>query len=256
MEFDLAPYNMPFNLELTLKSSMPSKVLIIAKDIETNEVYIERKGKVLGQRKFVLKFPLSPNRLRILVRSAHTERSDVWIHHIKVRKVRICPVDLSTQDKRFMGFAGWFSKNADKRIAADKGVIYKKDGFQIIYVNRVHDQGQPMTTPAVVGNTSGNIIVAKHYFKDYTVPMRMCVLMHEYAHKFKNPEYGRKVQNEISADLISVHMLLALGYSQMEILYCYAAIFSGRDNKENRSRFAAIEEYIEIFTRGELKACA
>ena len=97
--------------------------------------------------------------------------------------------------------------------------------------------------------------VSKKQIKDFTVSMVSVVLLHEYAHVYKNPEYGKAVNNELTADIIACHIALNLGFDQTEIEHCFRSIFSKKDTDLNRRRIKAIEEFIAVFKRSEKENC-
>ena len=118
------------------------------------------------------------------------------------------------------------------------------------------DNGIALTTPARISRSSGVIEVSKYIIRDYSVPMIIVMLLHEYAHKFKNKEYGKKESNELTADLIACHIALNLGFDPYEVRQAFIAVFSNKDTELNRKRMAAIKEFISIFQKNESKRCS
>ena len=51
--------------------------------------------------------------------------------------------------------------------------------------------------------------------------MRLIILLHEYSHKYSNPKIGRKIEDEVAADINALRMYLSKGYSEVEAQYAF-----------------------------------
>lgn len=137
-----------------------------------------------------------------------------------------------------------------------KGVIYQSDEFTILLQDKIEEEGEEVSTPARVGKKTGVIQVSKTKLIGYSVPMLIVLLLHEYAHRYKNAEYGRQANNELSADLIALNIALNLGFDAVEVLRCFKAVFGGKKSKLNKRRWAAIQEFVKRFKAAENKRCS
>lgn len=237
---------------------LPVRLLISIYDPISETVYIDRKVHIGGARKLRFKLPIVPDRLRVNIIERELPIGDKHfsVEEIKVVRDTKCPVDLTKGDKAFIKFAKWFATNFKSLAAGSKGTVYQSGDFTIILLDKILDEdGKPITSPARISVGFGVIEVNKHIVENYTLPMLILVLLHEYAHFYKNPEYGRKVSNELSADLIALNLALNLGFDTEEAKACFKSVFSKKNTRINRRRNAAIEEYIKRFKQRENDRC-
>ncbi len=258
MTFDLKPYNKPFNLILKIRAMLPVRLLVSIYDPISETVYIDRKVHIGGARKLTFKLPIVPDRLRVRIIERELPIGD---KHFRLEEIKVvpdtkCPVDLTKGDKTFIKFAKWFATNFKSLTAGSKGTIYQSGKFNILLLDQLLDhKGKVLTTPARIGKGTGIIEVNKSVVEDYTLPMLMLVLLHEYAHFYKNPEYGREISNELSADLIALNLALNLGFDTEEAKACFKSVFAKKNTRLNRRRNAAINEYIQRFKAREKDRC-
>lgn len=258
MRFKLFPYGKPFNLVLSIRVLRPVALRISVFDAETKRLYVDRNVRVPRDRSFQLKVPVSSDELvlEVVDRNLPRERSAFQIERIKVTPDTKCPVELTNDDKAFIRFAKWFATECTRLQTGKKGTLYCSEGFSILFLDQIMDNGIALTTPARISRSSGVIEVSKYITRDYSVPMIIVMLLHEYAHKFKNKEYGKKESNELTADLIACHIALNLGFDPYEVRQAFIAVFSNKDTELNRKRMAAIKEFISIFQKNESKRCS
>jgi len=251
MKFDLYPYGKPFNLTLGIQVLRPVNLRITVYDKETKRIYVDRNLQVKSSSKTSLRLAIVPDELtvEIIDRNLPRKKSAFRVADIKVTPDTKCPIDLSKEDKSFIRFAKWFATESSRLEAGQKGTLYQSEGFTILYIDIIKEAGLELTTPARIGRQSGIIEVSRKQTFDFTVPMLIVMLLHEYAHKFKNKEYGKKDSNELTADLIACHIALNLGFDSNEVQQAFKAVFAQKDTKLNRKRMAAIKEFIGIFKK-------
>ncbi len=144
--------------------------------------------------------------------------------------------------------------------ASPNGVTYpSKDG---IYNIKVYDvirdavTGQAISTPARVGHKTGIIEVSAAKFAKYTIPMRICILLHEFSHKYKNPNIGLQISNEVGADINALYIYLGLGWSKVDAICVFANVFLKAQSEGNIQRMRKILDYISRFEQQEFAQLA
>jgi len=257
MKFDLLAQNKPFNLLMKIRALQPVRLIISIFDPESGAQFIERKIMLRGNRKLRFKLPIVSEKIRVSITNKDLPLGDSHyiIDNIKIQRDTKCPLDLTKRDKRFIKLAKWFALELNSLHSGEKGTIYQSEEFTIILVDRIIEEGKEVSTPARIGQDSGIIQVSKTKVQDFTVPMLMVMLLHEYAHHFKNPEYGKEVSNELSADLIALNIALNLGFDSFEVKHCFKEVFQDKKTKLNKRRWNAIQEFISRFKQTEKKRC-
>jgi hypothetical protein len=257
MQFDLFPNKMPFHLILGLRILKPLQLRLMVFDSNTKRIYAQRRLKLTKSLDLLVKMPIVPDQLTALIVSENQVpgREGFTLERIEVKPDTKCPLELTDSDCKFIAFAKWFATELPRLEAGEKGTIYQSEGFSILYLNQLRDGETELTTPARIDRSSGMIEISKKAVTDYTVPMLIIMLLHEYGHKWKNPEYGKEVANELTADIIAVHIALNLGFDYTEVENCYRAVFAKKDTELNRKRMKAISEFIQLFRANEPARC-
>ncbi len=264
----------PFSLLLDLSTTKPKKIRIEARDSQKPYTYYYKTvGDVNGYREYILPFPQTPNELIVNVYDAAFKNYEQYLAYAQpnvknsftiskdeILPLKTYPVWLSPQDVSFIKFAQKFSENAGIYSATHKDgtpSIYRSDNgkFTIDYYDKIRDRKtkQFVNTPARIGHETGVIEVSKSDFMKYTVPMRIVILLHEYSHKYKNPDCGLKISNESGADINALNMYLSLGYSPIEAHQAFLYVFATANNEFNHNRYKIIKDFISKFYNGELQ---
>lgn len=257
MQFDLFPYGKPFNLLLSIRILSAVKLRLTVFDPITKRIYSDRRIRLGKSAKVLIKLPIVGDELRVSLENEHLANgtSPFVLDEIKVMPDTKCPLELTGKDAQFIRFAKWFAIQMEQLQAGEKGTLYQSEGFTILYLDVIKDGRVELTTPARIAKTSGVIEVSKKVVRDYTVPMLIVMLLHEYAHKYKNPEYGKEIENELTADLIACHIALNLGFDPLEVENCFRAVFAKKQTDLNRRRMYAITDFIRLFVKSESKRC-
>ncbi len=267
----------PFTLSLDLVSEKPTSVKIEACKINPSKesmfpttYYYRQEYELNGSRHFEIPFPQSPNELIFKVYPAQYKNYNDFMQFGKNKQKTFSIADssiiplktkinyLSEQDKCFIKFIQKFCDNASIWSASHKDgtpSIYRSDcgGFTIDFYDKIKDDdGRELNTPARIGHEQGNIEVSKRDFLQYTIPMRMIILLHEYAHKWRNPEAGLEIGDESGADIAGLLIYLCLGYSPVEAHQAFLQVFYGARNKTNHARYLIIDDFIYKFENGQL----
>ena len=251
---------------VTLESATPMKLRVLAQDANKPLTkFADREITLNGTRTIYLSFPISSDVVNITifnVKNGNTQNDPSFkLVNLEEKPLKTYPVWLDKETRAFLVLAENFSENASyyKATKPDgKPTIYQTtDGqFTIKYSNVISQNGAPMTTPARIGHTSGNIEVSKKYFGKYTVPMRMIILLHEFSHKYKNPKTGLEISNEVGADVNALYIYLGLGFSKVDAIYVYANVFLKAQSQGNINRMRVIMDYIDKFEKGEFTKSA
>lgn len=265
MNVDIPSNNFPFQLSVTIESKRPVLIRLVAYDPNKPATrYNDIGGKVDGTRIFTLKFPVSPKRLKLRIFNPefgnlpYGEDSSFKIVDIKVQKLKQYDVWWNQDTKNFYKFAVEFSENAGILSAGDKKPhIYRSDDgkFTIDYYNVIYDRttNKRLSTPARVGHNSGIIEVSKAKFLEYTVPMRLVILLHEYAHKYLNPKLNRKIEYETGADIQGLYIYLGKGWSPIEAHKSFLKVFKTANTDSNHKRYKIIKDFIDKYDRGQVE---
>ena len=100
-----------------------------------------------------------------------------------------------------------------------------------------------LRTPARISKSNGRIQVSKKQFDKYTVPMRMAILLHEFAHFYLN----ENIDDETEADLNGLLIYLGLGYPRIEGYEAFLQVFEGSPTQENKKRYDVIHKIYSRF---------
>ncbi len=268
MQFQIPTYGVPFTLAVDIKTNSPETIRLTAKNtnIQLPTYYANHKGIVNGNREFLLMFPQVPPNLVIdIVNNRNKSDSSFSIEKFQAIPLNTYPIFLSERDRSFIKFCKFFCENASYFSASQfvngKEVpsIYSSDDgmFTIAYYDDIKgEDGKILNTPARVSHGSGRIEAAKNSFLKYTINMRMIILLHEYSHRWKNPENGLQIGSETGADIAALLMYLSLSYSPVEAHQAFLYVFRGANNSGNHKRYLIIKDFISKFYNGQLKEFA
>lgn len=265
MTFSIPSNGLPFTILIEIKTSKPERIAIMAKDANMpNTYYMRRESQVNGKRQFELKFPQTPKLMVFSIYDSargllnNDQDTTFEITKFEAKDLKTCPLWADKELYSFVKFAQDFSAHASILSAGDyKPSIYRSDDgkFCIDYYNKIRNRktGQFVSTPARIGHNSGIIEISKTDYEQYTVPMRMIILLHEFSHKYMNPKIGRKIEDESSADINALNIYLSLGYPNIEAQYAFLKVFKGANNEMNHKRYKILNDFITKFSEGELE---
>ncbi|HWY12828.1 MAG TPA: hypothetical protein VN026_15950 [Bacteroidia bacterium] len=269
MLFTIPSNSLPFSLVIDIETDSPQSIKMVARDYsKQNTNYIIRRGVVDGKRTFTLKFPLSPNVMSLFIFNERygnqpndTDKS-FRITKFSVESLKTCPMWTNADVTNFIEFGEWFCQNAGELSGTTKTLPFstyrsKNGKFCIDFYNKIPDKqnGGYVSTPARVGHSSGIIEIAKEDFDKYSVPMRFCILSHEFSHKYLNPISKREIGDEISADIWALNIYMSLGFPSLEAQYAFLRVFSSANNLFNSKRYKIINAFISDFNSGKLNNC-
>ena len=264
MEIDIPSNYYSFELNIKVETKKLSKIRIVSLDPnKPASKYVDRVGKLMGKRTFELKLPVSSKKLKIVVFNVangnlpYGEDDTFTISDIKVETLPTYDVWWNKETQNFYNFAVEFSQNAGILSAGDlKPHIYRSNDnkFTIDYYNNIIDKktNKLLTTPARIGHTTGIIEVSKNKFMQYTIPMRLIILLHEFSHKYLNPQIDKPISYETGADIQGLYVYLGKGWSPYEAHKTFLQVFKNAKNEPNHKRYKIINDFISKYEKGQI----
>jgi hypothetical protein len=248
--------NKKFSLFITITCKGKKSFRVWAEDHgKRNSRYADRVIEVNGDRTIHINFPVSPKAIFLGVLNAENPKDTEYQVTTMEAPLTTYNIWLDEKTKKFLSLALYFSQTCGFKAASDKGRLFTSgdNEFVIKYFNVIRDYrtGKAMNTPARIGHTSGIIEAAKVKYDGYTIPMRMMITLHEYAHKNKNPKIGLEIGNEIGADINALYIYLGLGFSKVDAICVFANVFLKAQTKGNIERMRKIMDYIQKFENQE-----
>ncbi len=249
----------PFTVSFTLSSTTAQRIRIVAWDIKKyfTKYYDRQVNMTTVPRNFYMNFPMYPDMLALRISSVQADAANMSDSSLKATNVlyktlNTRPVSLTRDSDLFGKFAKKFAKQAGY---CPPGTYHSDCGkFTIIYKKELTNRaGQPVNTPAHIGQDTRIIGVSQDKFKPMSVPARYVVLRHEFDHMYINPAIGQPVDNEMAADIPAAYVSLCEGFPPIEIRQAFAHVFVGADNQMNQRRMAIIEDFITRFEKGKIK---
>lgn len=252
-----------FSLHIKLVTSREETLRVIASDRDKpHSNYADRTIKVKGDREIYLSFPISPENLTVTiynVANGNTQFDNSFSipeGGVQVKKLKKYNIWIDDETRDFLSLAKYFTQkagfaNATTANGNPTAYISESDKFKIVYFDVIKHNGSPITTPARIGHKTGIIECSKKYFSAYTIPMRMIILLHEFSHKYKNHKLGKKINDEVAADVNALYIYLGLGFSKIDAIYVYANVFYKAQTEGNIKRMRVIMDFITKFEQGE-----
>jgi len=216
--------NKPSNVVVSL-SANNENIHFVGKD-EMN-VFFNRERTITGTDEVNFYLPLFPKKLELEI----TGKFDFIKYEIK--ELKTYPIILDSKTIAFVNFITNFCIKTPKL----KTGIYKFEGFQIEYLKRIPFAN----TPARIHKQKNYIQIDRNIWLKSTVPARVLILLHEYAHNNLNEDKD----SEQEADENALNIFLALGYPRIEAINAFLRILNA--NKTNIERLENIYQTIDKF---------
>lgn len=245
----------PTNLEIVVESKRKIKLWIKVADAERkNTFYTKRYSNVRGRKSFFVKMPQAPMFADVIVyNDLHgIDKNDRTFRVVKIspKPLNIKPIPASKKTKSFIRFAQEFSDEAGYIEANPKGELYLSNNgrFRIVYFDNIRSQDKKViSTPARISQVTGKIEVSAAQFVNYTIPMRMAILLHEYSHFNLNKE----PHSEEEADKNSLKLYLALGYPTIDAYNVFLNVFKRSPSIQNKERYERLDNFIKNNKNGK-----
>jgi hypothetical protein len=243
------------SLYITVKCDGKKSFRLAASDNgKPNSKYADRFFEVDGERTIYLSFPVSPKSIALIIANVQDPKDTSFTVTLEEKPLKTYNVWLDMDTLKFVQLATTFSQICGFAEASPTGRMFraKNDEFRIRFFDVIRDKGgNPIPTPARIGHETGTIEVSKDKFDRYTIPMRMAILLHEYSHKYRNPNIGLPIEDEVGADMNALYIYLGLGYSKIDAITVFAKVFLKAQTEGNMDRMRKIMDYIQRFENKE-----
>lgn len=242
--------NEPKLLEVEITAKKPQQVIIAIEDVDRpNTFYNKHETVIKGTELFEFSLPISPKKAFFEISANKNNlpwggfeaNSNISFKIKELPFTKKCPVQQDGLLSDFLRFSSWISQNAGVLYAAyndDKAVYTSNSGnFTLRYVPEILDDepfvyikdqqiknanyGNPLPTSFRIHTKTKAMELSQKYVITYTVPQRMVLFAHEFAHGWLNKD----ADNEFEADYNSLLICRCLGFSKREIGDAYAQVF-------------------------------
>ena len=248
--------NRKLTLDVSIKCPGTCRFIIYAEDpTKMNSKYVNRIIEVEGWRTVELKLPQTPQRLKIVVSQVDNNARIDYLVDVKERELVTYNIHLDTAIESFLKIAVPFCQISGYNVPPRGGRVFydQTSTYHIKYLPKIVDQftGQVLNTPARIGHRTGVIEISKAKYDTYTVAQRMIIILHEFSHKYRNPQIGLPISHESGADINALYIYLGLGYSKVDAITVFANVFLKAQSEGNIRRMRKIQEYISRFENQE-----
>lgn len=252
--------NNEFIIKISIETAMPCKIAFIVQDSKINCCdLINDVQEVNGTFDYYCRVPLCGAYTIIRVfnvdygdlqngedstfRSSKGKIGEFDFKILELEK-RLDEGDVNSTTQSFINLAQKFSFNAGI-LQTDTTYTSTFGKFNITYLDEIRDYEtkQFIDTPFRISAENGLIEASKKHIINYTVPMRMVLLLHEYAHFYLNQD----ISNEVEADIRGLLIYLSLGYPRKEAYEAFGEAVDGNKTAENEKRLKIIKKFISDF---------
>jgi hypothetical protein len=234
------------------------RIRIIAEESDKpNSKYCDRVIEVNGTKDIYLSFPVSPKAMIVKTYNLNSPNQDFYDITFSESPLIMYNVWQDEETLCFLQFALQFCQTCGfQDMQPPKGgKVYRSDcgRFTINYVPVIKDaaSGSTLNTPSRIGHSTGRIDVSAYHYNGYTIPARLCILLHEYSHKYRNPKIQLKISDEFGADINSLYFYMGNSFSKIDAIYVYAQVFLKAQTDQNIMRMRKIRDYIYRFEQGQ-----
>ncbi len=255
MNYSLWTRYEPVTLKVIVATRSPEVICLRVYDpSQANTVFTDRTKTINGTEELFVRMPLSPFTCKLEV--YNKKNGNMGAGQDDSFKV----IDIKRQDlqktlsrtnmdtfsvRNFVGFAEKFAYNAGW-LAAPKDYVSGFGPYKIEYLPVIiNSKGERMATPARISTKNGRIQASQQSFRNFTIPMRMAILLHEFSHFYLNDD----VSNETEADLNGLTIYLGLGYPVREAFAAFGETFIGSPTPQNKQRYDIINKFIRDYVQ-------
>ncbi len=208
-----------------------------------NTVYfdqrIDRSAIIALNGCIEMNIPLPPDKFMMVeITDAEKNTTTAKLKSISTIPLRTKTIYLTPEDEEYVNCAEWFACHSGE-IAIGKAPSRGKIEFHVFWqMTDYYPNGQPYLseTPARVDHETGIVEVAKKFFDNYTIPMRVFILMHERVH------FSKDTVSEEECDKNALNICLCLGYPKLELVQAATKIFP--ETPETKKRVDAMVRFI------------
>jgi hypothetical protein len=241
-----------FLIRIGIRAFAPFDLGILAHDAtKPNTHYFRRRVPFRANdfrngeayREIVMKLPVSPETLAVELYDKHSDEDSLFqIEKFEVGKLPVSNLWAEQHMHDFIDFAQDFSQRAGYM---PTGFHHSPDyQFLIHYLPQIKSQfGDVMVTPARTHRITGRHQVSQELFKNFSVPIRMFIMLHERQH-FTIP-----TREEIPADLAALKLYMNLGYPTMEAVYAATKVFRIHPETVGKTQAQRTKEIIDFINQ-------
>ena len=241
----------PTKLKLVLKTPYKEKLWIKVADAERpNTLYTMRYAFVEGQKEFVVLMPQAPKiaEVSIVNDSNGNIVNDTSFSIVEISAIpyKIPNNQFSKKTQAFIKFAQEFSDECGYLSASKTGDIFTSNNkkYRIDYFDEIRNSnGIVVHTPARISQLNGRIEISAKQFREFTIPMRMAILLHEYSQYYLN----KNPSNEVEADLNGLTCYLKMGYPKIDIYNVFLNVFKKAPSMVNKDRFEKLNSFVKNY---------
>ncbi len=255
MQYRIGTNFKPCSVKITVQANKPCTVWIEAYDpTQANTFYTKRYWQFLNTepQTFYVQMPVVGKSVMVSISEKEADVSSAYgnftVKEIKrvglPRRMHIAKMQAASV-RHFVRFCQRFSFNAGI-LPTYEDRYYKsaKGDFLIHYLPTIiAGNGEEHLTPARINTETKIIQVSKAKFIALTIPQRICILLHEFSHEFRNEDED----NELEADINGLIIYLGLGYPRIEAKQTFLSIFMQSPTPENIKRYKHIEQFIDQY---------
>jgi hypothetical protein len=241
----------PTLLKVKLSVNVPQKIrLMVFNPNRPKTYYTNRVKTISGVAEFEVRMPQNCDIVVLKVVSMNGSSNGINIISVdKSNLNQYIPCYSQSNIQSFVKFAQEFSEQAS---ILSTGTYFSDDKkYRIDYFDIIKQNGKPIQTPARISNINGRMEVSKKHFVEYTIPMRMAILLHEFSHFNLNLVQ----QDEIEADLNALKIYLGMGYPVIEAHNSFLNVFKRSPSEQNKERYQYIKSFIDNFEEMKYRIC-
>jgi len=246
----------PCLLNIEVFTNSPENIRLIVSDGEKDYTkYVDRRRVVSGLETFKIGLPIAPKKAVIKVANevqkgmysmGGFQIMDIYTTALPTRTY--CINYNNEYIAKFLPFVQKFCSRAGYLEAGGQTYYDPSRTFTIRYFDELRAKsGRVLTTPARVHARTGVMEISAQFFRKYTIPMRLAVMLHEFSHFYVNED----IDNEIEADLNGLAMYLSLGYPRISAFNSFIQVFQNAPTALNAERYATLKQFIAKFEQGD-----
>lgn len=252
-QFEVYTGSQPTTLVIPIETSIEHRIGIRVKSLDKpNTVFLDRYRNITGKDSIEVGMPVAPEKVIVEVYNQPlgmmSMNGGFRVGQIIQKPLQDMPECINYGNpkiKNAIPFFTTFSAQAGFLDAGGKLYYDKTNEFLLYYYDRIPEAPE---TPARIHADKGFIEVSAEYFRNYTIPMRMAVLLHEFSHFWLN----RDIDSEIEADINGLALYLSLGYPRISAFNSFVRVFLNAPTPQNQERMEIIKKFIANFDSGNL----
>ncbi|MBN39004.1 MAG: hypothetical protein CMI29_11150 [Opitutae bacterium] len=251
MEVEVYIGSQPTTLVIPIQTAQEHRIGIKVKSTEhPNTLFVDRYKTIFGSIEIEVGMPIAPEKVIVEVfnqgEGLVPMRGGFKVGQILQKPLQALPQCINYNNQKIASAIPFFSQfSAIAGYSDAGGKVYYDQSFEYVikYLDSIPEAPE---TPARIHAEKGFIEVSAEYFRSYTIPMRMAVLLHEFAHYWLN----RDIDSEIEADLNGLALYLSLGYPRISAFNSFTRVFMNAPTKANKERMEIIKTFISNFDEG------